>query len=177
MVCAQLYLVFWRFKVLYKSVNESFNEFIIDRSDDKCIRCKVCVRQCAYEVHSYVGDDRFPHRRQHPLHRLPPLLRLLSDRRHYDQRSTRKTSNAMSPGPAPTSETSMPRPTPAVFCWLPWETLQNIPIYWDHMLLDASQVTNPSIDPLREPMELRTYLGKSPIPLRWFMTRKRASRN
>ena len=34
------------------------------------------------------------------------------------------------------------------------------PIYWDHMLLNASQVTNPSIDPLREPMELKTYLGK-----------------
>jgi glutamate synthase domain-containing protein 2 len=32
-------------------------------------------------------------------------------------------------------------------------------IYWEHMLLDACQVTNPSIDPLREPMELRTYLG------------------
>ena len=32
-------------------------------------------------------------------------------------------------------------------------------IYWEHLLLDACQVTNPSIDPLREPMELRTYLG------------------
>ena len=31
--------------------------------------------------------------------------------------------------------------------------------YWDRLLLNASQVTNPSIDPLREPMELRTYLG------------------
>ena len=28
-------------------------------------------------------------------------------------------------------------------------------------VLNASQVTNPSIDPLREPMELRTYLGAS----------------
>jgi len=28
--------------------------------------------------------------------------------------------------------------------------------YFDHLLLDACQVTNPSIDPLREPMELRT---------------------
>jgi len=35
-------------------------------------------------------------------------------------------------------------------------------IYWDHLLLNASQVTNPSIDPLREPMELTTYLGKKP---------------
>ncbi len=29
-------------------------------------------------------------------------------------------------------------------------------------MLDACQVTNPSIDPLREPMELRTYLGRKP---------------
>lgn len=36
------------------------------------------------------------------------------------------------------------------------------PIYFDHLLLDACQVTNPSIDPLREPMELRTYLGSKP---------------
>ena len=35
-------------------------------------------------------------------------------------------------------------------------------IYWDHILLNASQVTNPSIDPLREPMELRTFLGSKP---------------
>ncbi len=36
------------------------------------------------------------------------------------------------------------------------------PVYWDHLLLNASQVTNPSIDPLREPMELRTFLGRKP---------------
>jgi glutamate synthase domain-containing protein 2 len=36
------------------------------------------------------------------------------------------------------------------------------PVYWDHMLLNASQVTNPSIDPLREPMELKTMLGRKP---------------
>lgn len=35
-------------------------------------------------------------------------------------------------------------------------------IYWDHLVIDACQVTNPSIDPLREPMEVRTYLGKKP---------------
>ncbi|HDP80372.1 MAG TPA: FMN-binding glutamate synthase family protein [Spirochaetes bacterium] len=32
--------------------------------------------------------------------------------------------------------------------------------YFDHLMFDACQVTNPSIDPLREPMEIRTYLGK-----------------
>jgi glutamate synthase domain-containing protein 2 len=35
-------------------------------------------------------------------------------------------------------------------------------IYWDYLVLNASQVTNPSIDPLREPMELTTYLGQKP---------------
>lgn len=36
------------------------------------------------------------------------------------------------------------------------------PIYWDKILLNASQVTNPSIDPLREPMETKVFLGKKP---------------
>jgi glutamate synthase domain-containing protein 2 len=36
---------------------------------------------------------------------------------------------------------------------------------FDHLVLDACQVTNPSIDPLREPMELRTYLGSKPDAL------------
>lgn len=39
------------------------------------------------------------------------------------------------------------------------------PMIFDRLVLDACQVTNPSIDPLREPMELRTYLGKRPQQL------------
>ncbi len=39
------------------------------------------------------------------------------------------------------------------------------PVYWDHLLLNASQVTNPSIDPLREPMETRVFLGGRPVAL------------
>lgn len=40
------------------------------------------------------------------------------------------------------------------------------PVIFDQLVLDACQVTNPSIDPLREPMELRTYLGKRPSDLK-----------
>lgn len=36
---------------------------------------------------------------------------------------------------------------------------KDYPVYWDKMLINASQVTNPSIDPLREPMETRVFLG------------------
>lgn len=39
------------------------------------------------------------------------------------------------------------------------------PVIFDRLVLDACQVTNPSIDPLREPMELRTYIGKKPSKL------------
>jgi len=41
------------------------------------------------------------------------------------------------------------------------------PVIFDRLVLDACQVTNPSIDPLREPMELRTYLGKKPSRLKF----------
>ncbi|MDD4497693.1 MAG: glutamate synthase-related protein, partial [Methanosarcinaceae archaeon] len=47
---------------------------------------------------------------------------------------------------------------------------QNHPIIFDRLLLDACQVTNPSIDPLREPMELRTYIGKKPSRLQFKKT-------
>jgi glutamate synthase domain-containing protein 2 len=36
------------------------------------------------------------------------------------------------------------------------------PVYWDKILINASQVTNPPIDPLREPMETKVFLGKKP---------------
>ncbi len=39
------------------------------------------------------------------------------------------------------------------------------PVIFDRLVLDACQVTNPSIDPLREPMELRTFIGKKPRQL------------
>ena len=39
------------------------------------------------------------------------------------------------------------------------------PMIFDRLVLDACQVTNPSIDPLREPMVARTYLGKKPSSL------------
>ncbi|MDD1713066.1 MAG: 4Fe-4S dicluster domain-containing protein [Methanoregulaceae archaeon] len=44
------------------------------------------------------------------------------------------------------------------------------PVIFDRLVLDACQVTNPSIDPLREPMELRTYLGKKPSSLTFTQT-------
>jgi glutamate synthase domain-containing protein 2 len=52
---------------------------------------------------------------------------------------------------------------------------ESAPIYWDKMLLNASQVTNPSIDPLREPMELLTFLGRKPERLEFSLDRGQPS--
>ncbi len=36
------------------------------------------------------------------------------------------------------------------------------PIFFDNIVIDSCQVTNPPIDPLREPIELRTHIGSKP---------------
>ncbi len=41
------------------------------------------------------------------------------------------------------------------------------PVYWDKILINASQVTNPSIDPLREPMETRVFLGSKSSSIKY----------
>lgn len=41
-----------------------------------------------------------------------------------------------------------------------------LPVYFDKILVNASQVTNPPIDPLREPMETQVFLGKKPSVMR-----------
>ena len=46
-------------------------------------------------------------------------------------------------------------------------TPKDYPVYWDKILLNASQVTNPPIDPLREPMETRVFLGKKPTKMKF----------
>jgi len=43
---------------------------------------------------------------------------------------------------------------------------QRYPVYWDRILVNASQVTNPPVDPLREPMETRVFLGRKPDGIR-----------
>ena len=45
--------------------------------------------------------------------------------------------------------------------------------YFGHIVLNASQVTNPSIDPLREPMELKTFIGRKPDRIKYEVKKSR----
>ena len=136
-------------------------EFLVERDDHHCIRCEFCVRQCAFDVHRYdeEEDEVFAHE-----DKCVGCLRCV----------TLCPTNALVVRDNPTR-------VPANANWTR-EVLHNIykqaetggvlltgmgcdkeyRNYWDRITLDASQVPNPSIDPLREPMELRTYLGSKP---------------
>ncbi|GAM11051.1 archaeal glutamate synthase [Geobacter sp. OR-1] len=147
--------------MLYKTPNESFNEFIIARNDSTCIRCKVCVRQCSYGVHRYISEtdslceDSGQCIGCRRCSAFCPTGAITIRGNEETFKANASWSNAHIRNLYAQADTGgillAAMGNPAKY-----------PIYWDHMLLDASQVTNPSIDPLREPMELRTYLGKKP---------------
>jgi len=138
--------------------------FFIERDDYRCIRCEVCARQCSFGVHWYDEEEDTVYADES---KCCGCLRCV----------TLCPTNALVVRRNPTE-------IPENANWTT-EVLRNIykqaetggvlltgmgcdkdyPIYWDRMVLDASQVTNPSIDPLREPMELRTYLGSKPEAL------------
>ncbi|MEM3377491.1 MAG: glutamate synthase-related protein [Candidatus Bathyarchaeia archaeon] len=139
-------------------------EYIVERDAERCIRCKVCVNQCTYDTHYYDAEDDVIRSRDEncvncqrcvtfcPTHAItirknPNAYRENSNWSWETIRDIKKQS-----------ETSGVILT-GMGCDKPHFT------YWDRLLLNASQVTNPSIDPLREPMEIRTYLGAKPDAL------------
>jgi len=136
-------------------------EFQIERDETRCIACQVCVRQCANDAHTYdPEDDRVTSNEARCVgcHRCATLCptRALTIRRTLNEfRPNANWTSAIINNVYKQAETGGVL-LAGMGCDQPY------PIYWDHILLNASQVTNPSIDPLREPMELRTYLGRKP---------------
>lgn len=135
-------------------------EVKIERDKDRCIECQVCVRQCAFEVHkvsedgSICSDDEKCVACERCVTLCPTKALTIKEYEHYVKDNANWTASVQRNiwKQAETGGvllTGMGNPKP-------------YPIYWDHLLLNASQVTNPSIDPLREPMELRTFLGSKP---------------
>ncbi|HIS40262.1 MAG TPA: alpha-hydroxy-acid oxidizing protein [Candidatus Aphodovivens avistercoris] len=135
------------------------------RDADLCIRCGVCERSCSNEVHRVdeeLGRVRADHRRcvncQRCVAMCPTGALAITNWPQVGNGSSNWTLENLQ-DIAKQSQTggvllaSMGNPRP-------------YPIYWDKLLLNASQVTNPSIDPLREPMETRVFLGSRPESLK-----------
>jgi len=136
-------------------------KFIVERDDSRCIRCEVCVNQCTFDVHSYdTEDDEIKSQEENCIgcHRCVvfcPTEALTIRRNPLDYRENYNWRPEVIEDIIKQSETGGVLLTGM-------GNDKSYRIYWDHLVLNASQVTNPSIDPLREPMELTTYLGQKP---------------
>jgi len=136
-------------------------KFIVERDDSRCIRCEVCVNQCTFDVHSYdIEDDEIRSCEENCVgcHRCVvfcPTEALTIRRNPLDYRENYNWRPEVIEDIIKQSETGGVLLTGM-------GNDKSYRIYWDHLVLNASQVTNPSIDPLREPMELTTYLGRKP---------------
>ena len=136
-------------------------KFIVERDPSRCIQCQVCVNQCTFDVHSYDAED--DEVRSHEencvgCHRCAvfcPTNALTVKKNPLDYRENYNWRPEVIEDIIKQSETGGVLLTGM-------GNDKSYPIYWDRLVLNASQVTNPSIDPLREPMELTTYLGQKP---------------
>jgi len=136
-------------------------DFVVERDPDKCIQCQVCVRQCANDVHEYdpetglVSSDGTQCVGCHRCATLCPTNAISIRPAQLEFRPNANWTSSAIKNLYKQAETGG-----VLLAGMGND--QGFPVYWDRMVLNASQVTNPSIDPLREPMELVTYLGRKP---------------
>ncbi len=147
------------------SIDFQYPDFEIVRDDARCIRCRVCERQCANEVHSFLAEaDRMiaDESKCVDCHRCVSLCPTRALKIVKNENAFRENANWQ---PSLIKEIYKQAATGAVLL-SSMGNPQNQPVYWDKILMNASQVTNPSIDPLREPMETRVFLGKKTAELK-----------
>ena len=133
-------------------------DYEVVRNESRCIACRVCERQCANEVHSFdpeTGMMKADESKCVNCHRcvsLCPTLALkivktddvYKENANWDVQTINEVYRQANTGGVLLSSMGNPKP---------------YPVFWDKLLINASQVTNPPIDPLREPMETKLYLG------------------
>ncbi len=138
-----------------------YPEFEVVRNEGRCTACRICEGQCPNGVHHFdAKSGRLASEESKcvncqrcvafcPTRALKIVKSDCAPRENANwQRSTIQEiyKQAASGG---VLLSSMGNPNP-------------LPVYWDRLLINASQVTNPPIDPLREPMETKVFLGQKP---------------
>lgn len=143
------------------SIDFLYPDYEVIRDMNRCISCKACARQCANEVHSFDEDlnimiaDDTKCVNCHRCVSICPVKALkivktdntFKENGNWSNQTIKEIYRQADSGGVLLASMGNPQP---------------FPIYWDKMLINASQVTNPSIDPLREPMEVKITLGKKP---------------
>ena len=135
--------------------------FRVVRSPE-CVNCRKCIEECSFGVHSW--DEK------------RKVMKADSSKCVDCQRcvvfcpvdalSITLNPNIMHPNSAWTedamNEIFRQAETGGVLLQSMGASKDDVPSYFPRLLLNASQVTNPSIDPLREPMETTTFIGRRP---------------
>lgn len=138
-----------------------YPDYEVVRNPQRCIACRVCERQCSNEVHSFDAElnvMKSDDSKCVDCHRCVTLcptraLKIVKtdhtfkENANWSGQSIKEIYRQAGSGGMLLSSMGNPK---------------EYPVYWDKILINASQVTNPSIDPLREPMETRIFLGKKP---------------
>jgi len=138
-----------------------YPEYEVKRDYARCITCRVCERQCANEVHEYDEEANMMKADESKCVNCQRCVSLCPTRAlkivktdntyklnaNWSQASMSEVYRQAGTGGVLLASMGNPKP---------------FPVYWDKMLINASQVTNPSIDPLREPMETKVFLGSKP---------------
>ncbi len=138
-----------------------YPEFEVIRNENRCTNCRICEKQCSNGVHTYdpgkkimISDDSKCVDCQRCVSFCPTkALKIVKSNNTFKENANWSDSTINEVFKQATGGgvllSSMGNPT-------------TLPVYWDKILINASQVTNPPIDPLREPMETRVSLGKKP---------------
>lgn len=135
--------------------------FDVIRDKDRCIKCQACARQCSNEVHRYdadldmmISDSQQCVDCQRCVCICPTGALKIVDNPNKFRNNSNWSQQIM-------TEVYKQAETGGVLLSA-MGSPKEYPVYWDKILLNASQVTNPPIDPLREPMETKVFLGKKP---------------
>lgn len=138
-----------------------YPDYEVIRDYNRCTLCRICENQCSNGVHIFDKEHNIMKADETkcvncqrcvafcPTHAIKIVK---SDcKLHENSNWTNDTINEIykqaNSGGVLLSSMGNPKP---------------MPVYWDKILINASQVTNPPIDPLREPMETKVFLGKKP---------------
>ena len=142
-----------------------YPQFEVIRSKERCTNCRICEKQCANGVHWFdagkkvmVSDESKCVNCQRcvcfcPTHalKIQKSSCALRENDNWDEETVKELYRQAGSGGVLLSSMGNPK---------------HFPVYWDNILINASQVTNPPIDPLREPMETKVFLGKKPEQVR-----------
>ncbi|MBQ8358119.1 MAG: alpha-hydroxy-acid oxidizing protein [Clostridia bacterium] len=142
-------------------MNLIYPAFEVVRNDSRCVKCRLCEKQCANEVHRFDAEHKLMLADESKCVNCQRCVAIcptralkivksnctLRENANWSASTVNEIYKQAESGGVLLSSMGNPNP---------------LPVYWDRILINASQVTNPPIDPLREPMETDVFLGKSP---------------